>query len=82
MRGVASAGDVDAAQATDGTAPIGTMESILAVQEVPDALGGRSKGVLVRYGDQLLEHLVEIRLAILSGAISKEKLANLAQMLR
>ena len=63
-------------------APVGALESILAVQEVPDALGGPSKGILVRYGDQLLDHLDAIRLEIQSGAISKEKLANLAQMLR
>lgn len=82
VRGVVSAVDVESAQATESTAPVGAMESILAVQEVPNATDGRSKGILVQYGDQLLDHLDEIKLAFLSGAVSKEKLANLAQMLR
>ncbi len=82
VRSVVSADDVEGAQAAGGMAPVGALESILVVQEVPDALGGPSKGILVRYGDQLLDHLDAIRLEILSGAISKEKLANLAQMLR
>ena len=82
MRGVVSAGGVENAQATENTAPVGGLESILAAQEVPDALGGPSKGILVRYGDELLDHLDELKLAILGGVVSKEKLANLAQMLR
>ena len=82
VRSVVSAGDVEGAHAAEGTAPVGAMESILAAQEVPDALDGPSKGILARYGDQLLDHLDELRLEILSGAISKDKLAQLAQMLR
>lgn len=82
VRGVVSAGDVEGAQAADGTAPVGAIESILAAQEVPDATDGRSKGILVRYGDELLDHLEKIRLEILGGALSKEKLATLAQLLR
>lgn len=82
VRGVVSAGGPDGAEAVESTAPVGAMESILAVQEVPDATDGRSKGILLRYGDKLLDYLDEIRLAILSGAISKQRLAALAQMLR
>ncbi|NQV83671.1 MAG: flagellar assembly protein FliX [Rhodospirillales bacterium] len=82
VRSVVSTGGADSAEAMDNTAPVGAMESILAVQEVPDATDGRSKRVLIRYGDELLEHLDEIQLAILSGAISKDKLAGLAQKLR
>ena len=40
VRGVVSAGDVEGAHATESTAPVGAMESILAVQEVPDATDG------------------------------------------
>ena len=82
VRGVVSTGDIEGAQATESTSPVGALESILAVQEVPDATDGRSKGILVQYGDELLDHLDELKLAILSGAVSKEKLTNLAQMLR
>jgi hypothetical protein len=82
VRGVFSAAGTDSAEAVESPAPVGAMESILAVQEVPDALDGRSKGILLRYGDELLVRLDEIRLAILSGTISKDRLAGLAQMLR
>ena len=82
VRGVVSTGGAEGAEAVDNSAPVGAMKSILAVQEVPDATDGRSKGVLLRYGDELLESLDEIRLAILSGTISKDRLAGLAQRLR
>ncbi|MBC8337885.1 MAG: flagellar assembly protein FliX [Rhodospirillales bacterium] len=82
VRGAVSVGETGNAQAADGASPVGAMDSILAVQEVPDATDGRSKGILVRYGDELLERLDEIRLAILSGVVSKERLADLAQKLR
>ena len=82
VRGVASTGDIDGGQEADSSAPLGAMESILAAQEIPNSTDGLSKDVLVQYGDQLLDQLDDIKLAILSGAIPKEKLSNLAQMLR
>lgn len=82
VRGVTSTGEIDSGEETESASPLGALESILAAQEVPNSTDGRSKGVLVRYGDELLDQLDDIKLAILNGAISKEKLANLAQMLR
>ena len=82
VRGTAGAGAVDSPQAVEGTAPVGGVESILAVQEVPDATDGRSRGLLKQYGDDLLDSLDEFRLAILTGAISKDRLTELAQKLR
>jgi hypothetical protein len=77
VRGVASTDDIESGKSSEGASPIGSMDSIIAAQEIPN-----SKGVLVQYGDQLLDYLDEIKLAILNGAIPKEKLANLAQILR
>ena len=82
VRGTAGAGTVDSPQAVEGTAPVGGVESILAVQEVADATDGRSRGLLKQYGDELLDRLDEFRLAILTGAISKDRLTELAQKLR
>jgi hypothetical protein len=82
VRGTAGAGAVDSPQAVEGTAPVGGVESILAVQEVPDATDGRSRGLLKQYGDDLLDCLDEFRLSILTGAISKDRLTELAQKLR
>ena len=61
---------------------VGAADSLLAVQEVPDASHGRSKGLVKRYGDDVLDRLEEIRIGILSGSISKDKLSGLAQAMR
>lgn len=82
VRGVTSTDNIDIAQSSESSSPLGAVESILAAQEVPNTLAGRSRSVLVQYGDQLLDYLDEIKLAILYGAIPKDKLTNLAQILR
>jgi hypothetical protein len=82
VHGVMPTHDIDSGQATESSSPLNSMESILAAQEVPNSTDGRLKGVLVRYGDQLLDQLDDIKLAILDGAIPKERLTNMAQMLR
>jgi hypothetical protein len=64
------------------THAVGTVESILAVQEVPDAPEERSRGLARQYGDDLLDRLESLRRDILLGAIPKEKLVNLAHALR
>ncbi len=56
-------------------APANAVDGLLALQEVPDAADGRSKG-LAR-GADLLDRLDEIRHALLRGAISRERLAEL-----
>tara|TARA_B100000686_G_C16618175_1_gene877655 strand:+ start:41 stop:475 length:435 start_codon:yes stop_codon:yes gene_type:complete len=82
VRGVTSTDNIDIAQSSESSSPLGAVESILAAQEVSNTLAGRSRSVLVQYGDQLLDYLDEIKLAILYGAIPKDKLTNLAQILR
>jgi hypothetical protein len=59
-----------------------TVESLLAVQEAPDAASQRSRGLARRYGHDLLDRLEEVRLGLLAGAIPKEKLAAIAQAVR
>jgi hypothetical protein len=59
-----------------------TVESLLAVQEAPDAASERSRGLARRYGHDLLDRLEEIRLGLLAGAIPKERLAAIAQAVR
>lgn len=82
VRSSGAVSDADGVQALDGTGTVGTVDAVLAVQEVPDATDGRSKGVLFRYGGDLLDRLDELMLAILAGVVSKEKLTELAQKLR
>lgn len=61
---------------------MGGVDSILAVQEVPDATDDRSRGRTRQYGDDILERLEAIRRDLLIGATSKEKLVELAHRLR
>ena len=61
------------------SAPVG---SVLAVQESPDSTDGRSRGLMKHYGDEILDRLEDLRHGLLTGAVSKDKLAGLAQKLR
>jgi hypothetical protein len=61
---------------------VGTVESILSVQEVPDAPDERSRGLARQYGDDILDRLESLRRDVLLGAISKDQLADLAHALR
>ena len=74
--------EASAADAPVETNVVGTVESILSVQEVPDASGERSRGRARQYGDDILERLDSLRRDVLLGAISKEKLVDLARVLR
>lgn len=82
VRGAAAGGGIEGPHGVDGAGPVGAVDSILAVQEVPNATDGRSKGILFQYGDDLLNRLDDLRLAILDGVLSKDKLTELAQNLR
>jgi hypothetical protein len=56
--------------------------AVLAAQEVPDSAEGRSRGLLCKYGDDVLDHLDVIRHGLLAGAVPKERLAALAKRMR
>ena len=77
----------DSGSAAPTSAPVdsqtvGAVESILSVQEVPDATEERSRAQARDYGEAVLDRLEALRRDILLGAISKEKLAELAHTLR
>ncbi|MSO93915.1 MAG: hypothetical protein EXQ86_11030 [Rhodospirillales bacterium] len=65
-----------------GPSAVAGVGAIVSVQEVPDAGEGRSRGLLRRYGTDLLDQLEGFRHAILVGAVPKDKLAALAQRMR
>ena len=79
LKGTTTAAELD--KVVEGQA-IGGVDSILAVQEVPGATDGRGRGMLRRYGDDLLSRLDDLRIGILSGAYPKQKLVDLAHRLR
>ena len=61
---------------------VGNVESVFSVQEVPDALDQRTRKIAMTYGEDLLQRLDDLKLEVLSGSVSKEKLTDLAQNLR
>ncbi len=59
-----------------GTAvPVGAVEGVFAVQEVPHATDGRLRGFA--HGHDVLDRLEEIRLAVLGGAVPRDRLVEL-----
>jgi hypothetical protein len=70
------------AQGLTETIPVQASDGVLAVQEVPDSTDGRARGRTVRYGEDLLDRLDEIRDGLLVGAIPKDYLADLARTMR
>ena len=60
--------------------PIGAVDGILAVQEVPTATDGRSRGI--KRGYSILDQLDDIRLGLLTGSISSKRLVNLGQEIK
>ncbi len=61
-------------------AAVGAIEGILAVQEVSDEAGGRSRGVA--RGHDLLDRLDEIRHGLLLGAIPRDRLVGLREQVQ
>jgi len=72
----------DEAQAVDTPSAVGGIAALLVTQGVGDALEREARRRLVQYGEDLLDRLEELRHGLLMGAIPKEKLIALAQMVR
>ncbi|GAB6053148.1 flagellar assembly protein FliX [Magnetospira thiophila] len=77
-------------EATGPTAPtsgyeaaaVMPVDAVLAAQQVPDATQQRSRGLIRRRGEALLDGLERLRLQLLGGRLSKDELVQLAQALR
>lgn len=65
-----------------GASSVFAVGSILTVQETLDATAETAKNKLRRFGNDVLDHLDDLRLGILEGRVSKERLTALARMLR
>jgi hypothetical protein len=77
----------DVAATADGTGfvesqSVNPMESIIAAQEGPDTTAERSRGLVRQYGVNILDRLDDLRHQVLAGAVSKERLVDLARSLR
>ncbi len=75
---------MDAASEADSAAPAhamgqaGAVSGVLGAQEVDDALARAARGKL--RAEDMLDKLDEIRMGVLSGTLSKEKLMKLSQV--
>jgi len=78
--------DVQATATVDAPAATGGLDGLLAIQEAgtdQDATSRhRRQARLMRHGEDMLERLEEIRLGLLLGAIPKERLMDLARLVR
>lgn len=70
-----------AAQVSVGIS-VNSLSVVLAVQETPDATKGRAKARARDRGLKMLDYLDDIRIGLLMGLVPKEKLEQLAQMVR
>ncbi|MGE5475822.1 MAG: flagellar assembly protein FliX [Bacteroidales bacterium] len=79
------ADNVDAAagpQAAEAPAQLAGIDALLLVQAVDDSTERQARKRLLRRGEDILDKLEEIRHGLLLGTLPKEKLADLAQMVR
>lgn len=72
--------DLDGGQATARTGGLAPLTALYALQEVPDATARRGRAL--RRGHDLLDRLEELRMALLSGSLSGERLQGLLQAVR
>jgi Class II flagellar assembly regulator len=59
---------------------VSALQGLLSIQELPDALVGRRRAIL--RGDILLDGLEELRLGLLAGVVSRDRLEELARLVR
>ena len=64
--------------AVSGGAALTPVVALLALQEVSDDPGGRNRGR--RHGEELLDHLDDLHLGLLSGRMSLDAMERLAVM--
>ena len=70
------------AAAVDTPTAVGGIATLLATQGIGGDMEREARRRLVQYGEDLLDKLEELRHGLLLGAIPKEKLIALAQMVR
>jgi len=75
-------GAVDEAAAVDATAAVANVDALLAAQIVTGNPEDDIRRRLIRRGEDILDRLEELRRALLSGSVPKQRLIQLAQMVR
>lgn len=70
----------DSSSPVTSAAPTQTVDAVLAIQTVGDATSDAANARARQWGNDTLDQLEQIRTDLLLGAIPKERLINLAQM--
>jgi hypothetical protein len=71
-------GESEETSMTGGIAGVGSVSGILGVQEVDDALSRAAKGKM--RAEDILDRLEDLRLELLAGGISRDKLMQLSRI--
>lgn len=79
LRGASGPEAAEVAQPTGG---VGSVSGIFAVEQAQDATDHRSRGLMMEYGNDLIDQLDRIRMGLVTGGISKDRLQDIARRLR
>lgn len=74
------ASEASSPQSATAASPTSAIDALLALQEVGDVGSERKKAI--RRGNDLLDRLEEIRIGLLTGQISRDRLQQLARLAR
>lgn len=77
-----SASGTGASEHAQATGSVGHVDALFAVQQTADATDHKSRGLMMDYGTEMLDRLEQLRLSILNGAVSKDRLQEMARRLR
>lgn len=77
---IAGASETQAPASVGGASPLASVDALLALQEVPDATQGRSKGL--GRAKQMLDLLEDVRRGLLLGTIPIHRLERLGELAR
>lgn len=77
-----SASGAEATEKSQTTSSVGHIDAIFAVQQTADATDHKSRGLMMNYGNEMLDRLEQLRVSILNGAVSKDRLQDMARRLR
>lgn len=75
-------GEVSESQGIDMSSPVTSVDALLATQGTGDATDREQRQRMARRGEEILDRLEDLRHGLLIGAVPKEKLIQLAQMVR
>ncbi len=82
LGGTEAAAAAEEASAVDSPVVVAGIEALLVAQAVGDTTEQETRQRMVRRGDDILDRLDELRHGLLIGAIPKERLIALAQLVR